>query len=206
MQKKSSDPVFPLLPRVAQENSYYCGPAVLKALLAFYGKEVTQDEIVAAAGVAHKIKDHGMTVAELALASRTIAPELQFWSKTNSTMGELSALINLQQQPIGIEWQGVFDYPDEDIDEDEDDDPGHFSIITRLDTRNNIVLIADPDRHYAGKDRLFSVLELERRWWDINKVINPFTHIVEEVDDYHVMFFVTKKESVFPENYAMQRG
>jgi len=205
MLKKLSSGIFPFLPRVAQENSYYCGPAVLKALLAFHGKEVNQDDIVEAAGVGHKIKDHGMTVAELGRASSILAPELQFWSKTHSTMGELSAILNMHEQPVSVEWQGVFDYPDEEVDEDEDDDPGHFSIITKLDTKNNIVLIADPDRHYAGKDRLFSVLEFERRWWDINKVMNPFTNKLEEVDDYHVMFFITKKEDIYPEQFGMQR-
>lgn len=194
---------FPNLPRLAQLNSFYCGPAVLQMLGAFLGKQITQPEIVKAAQVEHKIKFHGMMIEELGLALRILAPELRFWFKYQATLGELSQLINFYKIPVGVEWQGIFDYPDEDKYDDEDDDPGHISIITCLDTKNNLIKIADPDRHYAGKDRRFSVLQFERRWWDINQMFDPLTRENRQQDDYHAMFIVTPASVIFPEQLGM---
>jgi len=195
---------FPNLPRLAQLNSLYCGPAVLAMLAGFWGKEIDQEEIVRTTGVGLKIKARGMTIEELGLAIKRLTPELRFWFKRQATISELSRLINFFKVPVGVEWQGIFDYPDEEIDENEDDDPGHFSIVTHINTGNNLIKVADPDRHYAGKDRFFTILQFERRWWDINEVTDLVSRRSFEQDDYHAMFVLTPVEESFPMELGME--
>ncbi|KKT31044.1 MAG: hypothetical protein UX04_C0005G0043 [Microgenomates group bacterium GW2011_GWF2_45_18] len=196
--------------RVAQETPYYCGPAVVQMLATAHRIFFEQTEVVIAGGVSQKIKEKGMTIAEIAQAMSRILPShlpnTQFWYKPFSTISELSQLVNVFEHPVGVEWQGLFDYPDEeDDDEDDDDDPGHYSIITAINTRDNIVRLADPDRHYAGNDRRFSIMEFERRWWDINQIVDPITASVKEIDDYHMMFIIARAEESFPEDFGMLR-
>lgn len=207
MVKMSNSLAFPNLKRVKQETSFYCGPASLQMLLSFHNFPVSQRQIVAAAGISQRIKDHGATLDDLARACAKITPDFQFWYKKYASLSDLSRLTNEHKCPVGIEWQGVFDYEDdEEQSETDDDDPGHYSVVTQLDTYTNLVMIADPDKHYAGKDRRFTILEFERRWWDINEIENPVTHKVYEVDDFHAMFIVIPKGLSFPENLGMIRG
>lgn len=191
--------------RVAQLNSYYCGPASLQMLLNFLQIEVDQETIVSVLGIGNKIINHGMTFQEMGKFINQFYPQLQFWYKFNATISDLSQLINIYSVPVGVEWQGVFDYPDEEILEDEDDDPGHISVITAIDTGNNFVMIADPCQHYAGIDRKFSILQFLRRWWDINEVVNPITNKIQEVDDYQGLFVITIKGENFPQNLGLSQ-
>lgn len=177
-------------------------------LLGFLGYEVSQAQIVAAAGIEDKIKVHGATINDLALAvSRLFPNELQFWFKFNSSLNDLSSIVNQHHYPVGVEWQGLFDWPDDEDDEDDyyeddDDDAGHYSIVTHIDTMKNEVVIADPEKHYSHDDRKFTILGFEHRWWDINKITDASGKL-QEVDDNHAMFIVTEKYQFFPESIHM---
>jgi ABC-type bacteriocin/lantibiotic exporter with double-glycine peptidase domain len=188
---------FPNLKRIAQINSYYCGPASLQMLLSFYDVNIDQQQVVDCLGINDKISTHGMTIQEMGQFIKKYYPQFQFWYKFNSTIPELSQLINQFHFPVGVEWQGIFDYPDEDSFEDEDDDPGHLAVITGINTGENYIYIADPDAHYAGTDRQFSILQFERRWWDINEINH------QEIDDYHGLFLITPYDFSFPDNLEL---
>lgn len=183
---------FPNLKRLAQINSYYCGPASLQMLLSLYGLQVDQQQIVDSLGINQKIFTKGITIQEMGQYLKQSFPQLQFWYKFNSSITEISQLVNDFQLPVGVEWQGIFDYPDEEISEDEDDDPGHIAIITAINTQENYIYLADPDTHYAGTDRKFSILQFERRWWDINEINH------QEIDDYHGLFLITPIDFALP--------
>jgi len=198
---------FPNLRRLAQLNSYYCGPAVIEVLASYLGGATTQEGVVKAAGLTPKtVKERGVTLEQMAKATGKIFPEYQFWYKKYATIRELAEIINTYKYPVGVEWQGVFDYPDEEVYEDEDDDPGHISVVTHVSTRENVIMIADPDQHYAGKDRRFTILQFDRRWWDIDEVVDPVTKKHHQVDDYHVMFVIVPQGETFPEKMGMIRG
>jgi len=194
---------FPNLKRIAQENSYYCGPASLEMLLGNFDVIITQQQVVDSLGLQKDIFDRGITIEQMGSFVKEYYPQFTFWFKFNSTVSELSKIINEYHYPVGVEWQGIFDYPDEEINEDEDDDPGHVSIITDIDTNHNVIRIADPDSHYAGNDRQFSILQFERRWWDLNEIRNPITHKIQEVDDYHGLFLITEKRFIFPDSFQL---
>ena len=193
---------FPNLRRVKQANNYYCGPAVIEMLYSFLGKDITQEEIVQVAGVASRIKKQGMRVDEMAVAVQNLTPEYQFWFKRQSKMGELAKIVNQHHFPVGVEWQGIFEY-DGPREEDEDDDPGHYGVITKINLKSRQVYLADPFRIYAGKDRKFTLLRFERRWWDINEVVNQTTGKKKKMDDYHMMFVIVPKEEDFPRKLGM---
>lgn len=200
-----SNLTFPSMKRVKQKNNSYCGPAVLEMLYSFLGKKIGQEEIVEAAKVARKIKIHGMLVEEMALAVNILTPEYSFWSKKKSQASELSEIVNRYNFPVGVEWQGVFKYkgPRED---DEDDDPGHYSVVTKISVSDKKISLADPFRVYAGQDREFTLLKFERRWWDINEVVDPVTKKKKQVDDFHLMFLIVPRENDFPARLGMRLG
>lgn len=195
--------VFPKLRRVAQKNIFLCGPATLEMLLSYHAVIVKQKEIVDALNLKNLIRKRGMNIAEMGRYVHENHPELQFWSKFNSTLVELSTIINVYHYPVGIEWQGVFIY--DTPQEAAEDDPGHFSIVTDIDIDNNRISIADPYKHFAGTDREFELTFFEPRWWDNNPITNPETNETTLVNDFHALFIITKKDDNFPELLHLNR-
>lgn len=185
--------------RVKQITSYHCGPAVVKMLLSFQGVTSKQKDIVAAAGIGRRLKIYGMTVAEMSQAVSRLFPQLRLWYKDNSSLKELQTLVRNYQVPVGVEWQGVFE-------EDEDEDSGHYAVVVYLDMAGNVILLADPFKKYAGKDRRFSIIDFEHRWWDTNEIVDPATGKHRLVKDYHMMFMILPAEAVWPESLGMTRG
>ena len=185
--------------RVKQITSYHCGPAVVKMLLSFQGVTIKQKEIVVAAGIGRKLKTYGMTVTEMGRAIARLFPQMQLWCKDNASLKELQELVRTYNLPVGVEWQGVFE-------EYEDEDNGHYAAVVHVDMAGNIILLADPFKKYAGKDRRFSVIDFEHRWWDTNEVTDPRTGKHKLVKDYHMMFIVVPKEVTFPESLGMVRA
>jgi ABC-type bacteriocin/lantibiotic exporter with double-glycine peptidase domain len=199
MPKLFSNQHFPEVKRVVQKTSSHCGPAVLEMLLSFVGKDIDQEEVVNAVNIADKLLTHGMFVSEMGNAVRILAPDMQFWFKQNSSLSDLRQLVMNYKYPAGVEWQGVF-Y------EDEDDDNGHYCVVTYIDTSNNIIMLADPYKRFAGSDRIFHILEFEDRWWDENEIRDPETGSTRYERDYHTMIVVTPKEETWPEELEMTRG
>ncbi len=190
---------FPHMERVKQITSYHCGPAVLKMLLSWQGVKSKQREIVVAAGIGRKLKTYGMTVAEMSLAVNKLFPNLRLWYKDNSSLKELQQLVRGYDLPVGVEWQGVFE-------EYADEDSGHYAVVVAIDMASNLIMLADPFRKYAGKDRRFSIIDFEHRWWDTNEVTDPRTGKHKLVKDYHMMFVVVPEGVTFPESLGMVRG
>jgi hypothetical protein len=209
MENPSSNVPFPNLPRVKQKTSSHCGPAVLEMLLGYLGEEIDQEKFVEASGVGKRLKNYGMTVKELARAVKKLAPEYNFWYKEDATMSELAQIVEGYKYPVGVEWQGLFDCDEdgfEDETEDEDDSTGHYSVVTHVDTINNLIRLADPYQCYAGRDRAFTIREFEGRWWDENEEIDPVTGSKKDIFDYHMMIVITPKDITFPGDLTMLRG
>jgi hypothetical protein len=210
MPKKSSKPRFNFnQPQFMQISESHCGPAVVQMLLNHLAIDVSQEEVAAMGGATSLIELNGMRVDQLVLAVKKLAPAVDFWYKDHSTLQELVKLIMVHRYPVGVEWQGLFDDPDEDEDDDSetgDDEYGHYSVVTHVHPRKRQLIIADPYKSYISRARVFDFEEFEERWYDYNEVADPETGETRLVEDFHMMFIITPPGEVFPYNYGMRRA
>lgn len=206
MPNESNDPLYSFpINRTCQISESHCGPAVMQMLLSNLGISVTQEEVAEAGEAASRIETHGMRVDQLALAVELLVPGVQFWSKDNATLEDLTTLITQYKHPVGVEWQGVFDTGEDDEEQDESD-WGHYSVIPYVDLEKKQLIIIDPYKDFIAQDRIFSFDEFAERWWDTNEIVDPQTGQAHFVEDYHMLFIVTSKEATFPEELTMKRG
>jgi len=188
---------LPTLKRLKQVSSSHCGPATLAMLFSFVGQPVSQRRIVGCLRAEAKIKTRGLTVKDLARATRILGKkELVFWKKTGARMADLAAITGRYHYPVGVEWQGVF-Y------EDEDEDSGHYGVVTKVDIKKGYLFIADPYRRFAGVDRKFRIGDFDKRWWDANEITIPGTRRKNLVYDKRMMFVVAPKKATFPKKFGM---
>ena len=194
LSDKFSGLAFPKMERVRQASSSHCGPAVLVTLFSNFDIKVSQRSIVASLRAQNKIKKFGFNMVDMGKATKIIAKgKFSFWKKTNAKVSDLDAAVNKHKSPVGVEWQGVF-Y------EDEDEDNGHFSVITKIDKKSGYLRIADPYYKFAGVDRKFKTREFEKRWWDENVIKGRNLH------DKRVMFVIVPKGETWPKKLGMKKG
>jgi ABC-type bacteriocin/lantibiotic exporter with double-glycine peptidase domain len=196
MQKRLINAYFPTMRRIKQKTNAHCGPAVLEMLHSYLGHTIGQHRFVSAASAKHKLKRHGMTIPDLLVATETLAPTTQFWYKPDATIADIETLVIEHKQPVGVEWQGVFG-------KFSDGDDGHYSIVTHIDSKKDVIVLSDPYRRFAGHDRTFTVTEFEKRWWDFNVVMDFEKSKKKIVKDHHVLFIVTDKTATFPKKLKM---
>lgn len=191
---------FPQMERASQVNVSSCGPAVICTLFSNLGVEANQRKIVSSLRVKEKIKKYGLNVNEMAKAAKNIGKkEFTFWKKNNAKLSDLKQAINKYKSPVGVEWQGVF-Y------EFEDEDNGHYSVVTRFDKKAGYLRIADPFKEFQGVDRRFNIKFFEKRWWDENDISVSGTSKKKRVHDNHVMFVITPKNATWPKKLGMKKG
>lgn len=191
---------LPALKRLKQASSFHCGPATLAMLFSFVGKPVSQRRIVACLRAEGKIKVKGLTVRDLARATRILGKrQFTFWKKTGARISDLAAVTNRYHYPVGVEWQGVF-Y------EDEDEDSGHYGVVTGVNLKKGYLTIADPYKRFAGLDRRFRISDFSKRWWDANEVTIPGSRRKNILYDKKMMFVVTPKKVSFPRRLGMVKS
>lgn len=185
---------FPQMKRVRQITSSHCGPAVLSALFSFLGVSVSQRRITKSLRAAGKIKKYGLGIKEMAKAAKIYGKKgkFVFWKKSGASVANLGLIVNKYKWPVGVEWQGVF-Y------EFEDEDSGHYGVITGVDKKKDFLRIMDPFGDFAGVDRKFRLPFFVKRWWDTNFVSG------REIKDKRVMFVITPKGESWPRNLGMKK-
>lgn len=210
--KRSRPAPTPLIdfhhPRFTQISESHCGPAVIQMLLSNLGIEVTQEAVAEAGCATNLIELNGMRVDQLAEAIKSLAPQAQFWYKERSSLDDLVSLVVDYGYPVGVEWQGVFEDEDEAGDEQpgdetEDEDYGHYSIVTHIRPEEKLLIIADPYKDYVSQDRIFSFEVFEKRWWDFNEVQDPESGRAKLVEDFHMLFIITPRGKRFPYKLGM---
>lgn len=190
--------------RAMQISESHCGPAVVQMLLQNVGIQATQEEIAESAGVTNLIEMNGTRVDQLAKAVSQLAPGMAFWYKDHASMHNLISLVEEYEYPVGVEWQGIFD--DEDtLDEDGDDDYGHYSIVSHIDVHNRLLVIVDPYKDYFERDRVLRFKQFLSRWWDYNEVTDPVTGKSKYVQDYHMLFIIAPAQAEFPPELGLRR-
>lgn len=182
---------FPRMKRVKQITNNHCGPAVIQELFSFLGKSVSQTSVVRSIKGETKIKKYGLNILDLAKATRILGKhEFVFWRKHKATIGDILKILNKYHYPVGVEWQGVF-Y------EDEDEDNGHYAVVTSIDKSTGYLRLHDTYMDFAGIDRRFSIKLFLKRWWDINHVKG------RNIYDKRTMFVITPKQESWPKEIGM---
>lgn len=194
---------FPGMARTSQKSVYSCGPATIEMLFSNVGLKVKQGSLVRSIRAQNKIKAYGVNVKDLAKASKIAAKgEFVFWHKNNSKISDLDRIINKYNYPVGVEWQGVF-Y------ENEDEDSGHYGVITRLDRKEGTLRIADPYFNgffdFEGVDRKFKIKDFVKKWWDTNDVKIGNSTRTRNIKDVHMMFVITRRGENWPGKLGMKK-
>lgn len=188
---------FPGMRRIRQISTYACGPAVIESLLSFLKFRVSQKAVIRTLRAQRKIQLYGINVGDMGRAVNSLGKnKFVFWKKANSKVGDISTVIDKYRYPVGIEWQGVF-Y------ENQDEDSGHYSIITKVDKKTGFLRLADSYFNYAfgfgSVDRKFKIKDFVKRWWDINLVGR------RNIKDVRMMFVITPKGELWPKKLGMKR-
>ncbi len=190
---------FSHIKRVMQISDSHCGPATLRMMFDHLGVRVLQREIVKAANVKSRLKEHGVTLADMVLAVRALAPDFKLWYKEEAKYRDIDKIVNGRGYPLGVEWQGIF----EDVENGESDEDGHYSLVTGIDMEKRQLWLANPYHLYAGKDMKLGFSDFSNRWWDENMLEGEEgKHFV--VEDYRMFFLLTRKEDEWPMEMGMQ--
>jgi hypothetical protein len=217
MRGKSNPKVDYHQPRFTQISEAHCGPAVIQMMLSALGIDISQENIVDAAGAGERIEDHGTRVDQLALAVRNLVPELRFYYKDHATLEDLVRIVNHEGYPVGVEWQGLFEGEPESEEaqangapllpdsESEDGDYGHYSLIIRADPERRLLIIADPYKDYISQDRIFTFREFDRRWFDYNEVQDLKSRRKRYARDEHMLFVIVPPNETFPQELGMKQ-
>jgi hypothetical protein len=160
---------------------------------------VTQEDITEAAGATQTIETHGTRVDQLAKAVHQLAPAARLWYKEKATPEDLEYVLDVCKFPVGVEWQGLFD--DED---DDDEDYGHYSIISHIDKVKDELIVVDPYKDFVDQSRIVRMSVFLNRWWDFNEVKDPQTGKKEFKKDERLFFVVTPLAISFPAELGMQ--
>jgi ABC-type bacteriocin/lantibiotic exporter with double-glycine peptidase domain len=200
MSNPPSDPKkFSRLRWIQQITENHCGPAVLEMLLENIGVNISQQEITEAAGVTHTIETHGTRVDQLAKAVQQLVPIARLWFKEKASLDDIMYVLEEAKYPVGVEWQGLF----EDMDED-DDDYGHYSIVSHIDKDRGELIIVDPYKDYVDQNRIIRISTFLERWWDFNEVKDPQTGEKNFKKDEQLFFVVVPLAVSFPAELGMQ--
>ena len=194
---------FPSMTRVKEISNYSCGPATLEMLLSFVGVEVAQTKLIRSIRAQNKIRNYGINVNDMAKAAKIAGKgAFSFWKKQKATVSDLNLVVNKYKFPVGVEWQG-------DFYENEDEDKGHYSVVTRIDKKEGNLRMADPYFNsyfgYKDLDRKYGVSDFVKKWWDINHIKISGRSKLRPLRDIRVMFVITGKGESWPKKIGMVR-
>jgi len=195
---------FPQMKRTRQKSIYACGPATLEMLFSFVKIKVSQTALIRSIRVTNKIKIYGIDVNDMAKASKIAGHgDSVFWRKQNASINDLNKAINKYKYPVGVEWQGIF-Y------ENEDEDSGHYGVVTKIDSKDGYLRIADPYFNgyfnYNGVDRKLKIPEFKKKWWDTNEVKIAGRSKLRTIKDIRIMFVIAPKGDLWPKKLGMKKA
>jgi ABC-type bacteriocin/lantibiotic exporter with double-glycine peptidase domain len=191
---------FSRLRRIEQITENHCGPAVIQMLLENIGVNATQEEITEAAGATRTIAEHGTRVDQLAKAVHQLAPAARLWYKEKASLEDLEYVLDVCKFPVGVEWQGLFG----DVEDEDDDDYGHYSIIAYIDKVKDELIVVDPYKDFVDQNRILKMSLFLKRWWDFNEVKDPQTGEKTFKKDEQLFFVVAPLTVAFPAELGMQ--
>lgn len=128
------------LPYFRQSTEYTCGPAVLRSVFAYYGKEYSEEEIAKSAGTRESI---GTPRKGMIAAAQKVG--LQAEAKSGASWEDLQIFIQ-KGTPVIVRFV-----------EPEDDE--HYALVTKVTDMN--ITLSDP---YHGPETAYSRTDFLRMW------------------------------------------
>lgn len=195
---------FPGMDRVKEISNYTCGPATLVMLLSFVGVRVSQRRLIRSMRAKNKIKAYGVDINDMAKATKVAGKgKLAFWRKKGARVSDIASAITKFKYPVGVEWQG-------DFYENEDEDKGHYAVVTSIDRDSGYLRMSDPYFNtffdYRDIDRKYRLSEFVKKWWDINEIKVAGTSKTRAIKDIRVMFVITPKGESWPKKLGMTKA
>ena len=129
----------------------FCGPAVIKMVLDFYGIEKTEAEV---AILSNKDDELGISDQDI---KRTLEKEgLRVEIKNLASFDDIQTALD-KGAPVIVDWitRGRYDYEEDEVAN------GHYSVVVGLDEEN--IYLQDPE---VGRMRTISKKDFIRVWFD----------------------------------------
>lgn len=132
-------------------NAGYCGPAVLKMMLAYYGIEKTEEELAQLAGTN---KETGTDDKALQRVLESFGLKVEI--KSEASFEDIQGWLD-KEVPVVVDWftRGRADYPDSAVAD------GHYSIVVGLDA--DFTYLQDPE---IGALRKLARGDFMKVWFD----------------------------------------
>lgn len=134
------------------QSAGLCGPASLKILLSYFGKEFTEAEL---AKLAQATQDLGAEHEGMIEAAKEIGGYV--FVKENGTIDELKYFVQKEKLPVIIGWF--------------DKDGDHYSVVVNITEKN--VIICDPAANEP--ERWLDIETFPRIWFDFSGKDNRIT-------------------------------
>lgn len=188
--------------KTTQITESHCGPAVVQMLLSYLNIHISQKRITKVAGAEKTIQKHGTRVDQLAQAVKKLAPRTEFWYKKHARLDDIRILLRKYQHPVGVEWQGIFG----DVKTNNPDaDYGHYSVVIAINDRKREIIIADPYKDFANRNRIVSTYRFGKRWWDFNEVKNSNNGKKRMQKDNRLLFVITPSNTIFLKTLGLKK-
>lgn len=145
------DNLLPVKPFQETLHGSFCGPAVIKMVLDFYGIEKTEAEV---AQLSNKDEDLGISDQDIKRVFEGAGLKVEI--KNFASFGDIQSALD-KKAPVIVDWmtRGRYDY-----DEDEVAD-GHYSVVVGIDEEN--ISLQDPE---IGRIRTIPKEDFIRVWFD----------------------------------------
>lgn len=143
--------LLPVKPFQETLHGSFCGPAVIKMVLGFYGIEKSEDEVATLSN-----KDDDLGIGDKDIKRALEGEGLKVEIKNFASFDDIQAVLD-KKSPVIVSWmtRGRNDY-----DEDEVAD-GHYSVVVGLDEK--YIYLQDPE---VGRVRKITKKNFIRVWFD----------------------------------------
>jgi predicted double-glycine peptidase len=157
MEKEALDQTGEAFVPIVDQTPGYCGPSSLKAVLAYYGVEITEEEVAELVGAT---RDDGVGADALVQGAKSLG--FDAWYKDDASFADVERFVDAGI-PVIIDWFSEMD--------------GHYSVV--VDVEPDGITFMDPETaNYRTLDRE-SFLRL---WFDFEEELpEPGNIIVQRI-------------------------
>lgn len=134
--------IFMLKVKPFRQRSGFCGPASLKMVLDYYGKEKSEMDLARFSGCD---KNHGVEATGLLKAAHKLG--FKGFVKDFAEIKDLRKYVNGKHIPVIVDWFSEID--------------GHYSVVIAIDKEN--IYLQDPELGYL---RAMTLKTFNRVWFD----------------------------------------